>query len=74
MNKMMKNLMRVQVEKVDAIEDEKVCETKLGAKIDAKPNTKLSAKDGTKPCEKPSAKLGTKLNANFASYLINGQK
>jgi len=38
----------VHVQKLDAIEDEKVGETKLGAKLDVKIGTKPGAKDGTK--------------------------
>lgn len=79
---MLQQLMQVQAQKVDAIEDEKVGEKKLGAKI----HTKHGAKDGTKPGIKPSIKpgvkssekpitipgaklgvrIGTKLSANFA--------
>ena len=86
----MQKLMQVQVQKVDANEDAKVCQTKLGAKLDAKPGTKLGAKDdtklgikfGAKPIAIPGAKLGVrlgaKLDANFVSsfalYLINGCK
>ena len=79
----MQKLMQVQVQKVDANEDAKVCQTKLGAKLDAKPGTKLGAKDdtklgikfgakrGAKPIAIPGAKLGVrfgaKLDANFVS-------
>ena len=82
--------MQVQVQKVDANEDENVCQKKLGAKLDAKLGTKPGAKDdtklgiifGTKPIAIPDAKLGVifgaKLVANFVSsfapYLINGCK
>ena len=69
--------------KVDAINDTKVGETKLGDKIDAKhgakDGTKFSIKPGVKAGVKPDAKpitifggkldviLGEKLDANFAS-------
>ena len=75
--------MQVQVQKVDANEDAKVCQTKLGAKLDAKPGTKPGVKDdtklgikfgakhGAKPIAIPGAKLGVrfgaKLDANFVS-------
>ena len=82
----MQNLMQVQVQKVDANEDAKVCQTKIDAKIDAKPGAKddikLDIKFGAKPIAIPGAKLGVrfgeKLDANFVSsfapYLINGCK
>ena len=53
--------MQVYVQKVDANEDEKVCQTKLGAKLDVKPGTKPDAKDDTK--------LGQKFGANLLQYL-----
>ena len=83
MQEMMKKLMQVQVQKVDAINDTKVVETKLGAKLDAKhgakDGVKLGIKPGVKPSVKPDAKpitilganlgirLGERLGANFAS-------
>jgi len=51
------------VQKVDAIEDEKDGETKLGAKLDAK----NGAKDGTKLGIKPGVKLGVKSCAKLIS-------
>ena len=48
MQEMMKKLMQVQAQKVDAINDTKVGETKSGAKLDAK----HGAKDGTKTWHK----------------------
>ena len=75
---------------MDANEDAKVCQTKLGAKLDAKPRTKPGAKDdtklgikfGAKPIAIPGAKrrvrFGAKLDENFLSrfapYLLNGCK
>lgn len=86
----MQKLMQAQVQKVDGIENEKFCETTIGAKLDAKhgakDDTKLGIKPGVKsggkPITIPSVKLGVrldaKLGANFASsfapYLINGYK
>ena len=83
MQEMMKKLMQVQAQKVDAINDTKVGETKLGAKLDAKHGAKdgtkldikhgvkLGVKSGAKPIAIPGAKLGVrlgaKLSANFAS-------
>ena len=83
MRKSMQKLMQVQVQKVDANEDTKVCQTKLGAKLDAKRGTKPGVKDdtklgikfgakrGAKPIAIPGAKLGVrfgaKLDANFVS-------
>ena len=80
---MMQKLMQVQEKKVDAIEDEKYGETKLGAKLDAKHGAKdgtklgikrgvkLGVKSGAKPITIPGAKLdvrlGAKLGENFAS-------
>ena len=79
----MQKLMQVQAQKVDAINDTKVGETKLGAKIDAKHGAKdgtklgikLGIKLGVKPDVKPIAipgaklcvRLGEKRGANFAS-------
>lgn len=90
MQEMMKKLMQVQAQKVDAINDTKVGETKLGAKLDAKhcakDGTKICIKLGVKPDAKPitipgtklGVRLGEKNSANFASifaqYLINGHK
>ena len=54
----MQKFMQAQVQKVELLEDEKLGETKLGAKIVAKLGTKPSAKDGTKLGIKSSAKLG----------------
>ena len=83
MQKSMQKLMQVQVQKVDANEYAKVCQTKIDAKIDAKLGTKPGAKDdtklgikfgakrGAKPIAIPGAKLGVrfgaKLDANFVS-------
>ena len=74
--------MQVQAQKVDAIEDAKDGETKLGAKLDAKhgandgtkhgikPSVKLGVKSGAKPITIPGAKLDVrlvaKLGENFA--------
>ena len=66
MQDMMQNLMQVQVQKLDVIEDAKVCETKLGAKLDEK----HGANDGTKIGIKPDVKLGVKSGTNLLQYLV----
>ena len=62
MQEMMQTLMQVQAQKVNAIEDEKVGETKLGAKLDPK----NGANSGTKLCIKPDVNLVQ----NLLQYLV----